>query len=190
MMTAVTIALAIFAGNAWSEETRSVRNFRPLLVVNGIVQHPPYPKVNKGAVTNNRVSGSKERLRKLVRENRIKIVLSKSDLDALIFVESSGRNGLIGDTSLADDEYAYGVLQIRQCYITDVNRKFGTNLRSTDCRYDIELSKLVTQAYMNIYGKPNFGFQEYARMHNGGPVGHLSTSTDKYWKKIIVAKLR
>jgi len=187
LMTAVTIAFAIFTENAWSETARSAREFRPILVKNTTVQKTP--SFRMGA-KNSRVSGSKERLRKLVHEGRIKLVLSKSDLDALMFVESSGRNGLIGDTKLAEGEYAYGVLQIRQCYVTDVNRKFGTNLRSEDCQYDIELSKLITQAYMNIYGKSNFRFQHYARIHNGGPAGHLSTSTDKYWKKVIAAKLR
>jgi hypothetical protein len=174
------IFLGMMAGNAWAEP-RSTREFRPILAV--------ATATSPEGVASSRVSGSKERLKKLIREGKIKKVVSDSNLDLLILVESSGENGAVGDTGLADGEHAYGILQIRQCYVTDINKHFGTNLRSTDCQYDIELSKLLVQAYMNIYGEPQFKFQEYARIHNGGPVGHLSTSTDGYWRKIIEAKM-
>ena len=178
-----TIALLMVESLTATE--RRQRSFRPL-VATASAAPDPVVSTRSGDV---RVSGSKERLKRLIQAGTITPVLSEEELDILIHIESSGRNGVIGDTKYTPDERAYGVLQIRQCYVTDVNRKFGTNLRSTDCQYDIELSKLVVQAYMNIYGEPGFGFQEYARMHNGGPSGHLSTSTDDYWKKVIREKM-
>lgn len=135
--------------------------------------------------TNNNVA----RLVALVKAGTIRAVLNTEQMRALILTESSGRNGLVGDKHLGSSkEWAWGVLQIRQCYVDDVNARFGTDIRATDCQWNIELSKLVTQAYLNIYAAEK-SFEQRARIHNGGPKGYdpkhrTYTKTTEYWKKV------
>ncbi|MDA8611314.1 hypothetical protein N9L18_00410 [Candidatus Pacebacteria bacterium] len=180
----MTAALIMTVGSQpmFAQAERKLREVRPLPT--GYVVKKTTPK------SNDRVGQSKQTLRSLIDSGRICRLLSNEQLAALIQVECSGRNGLIGDKHLGEGNFAYGVLQIRQVYVDDVNERYGTDLRASECLLDIELSKLVTQAYMNRYGKSNFSFEHYARMHNGGPQGWNSkysktyAKTTRYWTKV------
>lgn len=180
---AIILLSGMMVGNAQAEIVRKPRVFRPLEIERDSVQVP----VRIGAVSKNsqRISKNKNQLRQLVSSGQIKLLLSDEQLRALILVESGGKAGLVGDKHLGSDSslWAYGKLQIRQCYVDDVNRGFGTNILSTDCLWDDELSILVTQAYMNIYA-PNHNFQNRAKIHNGGPNGPSVRKTASYWTKV------
>lgn len=172
-----------FVTNAKASEFLE-RDFRPLTqeeIVrlnassNERVPRQPVAKV----VLSDRAEQSKQRLRTLINNGTIKRRLTERQLEALIFVESSGRNGVTGDNGKA-----FGVLQIRTEYIGDVNKSFGTNLWASDCQWDPELSKLVVQAWMTRYATSSCSFEQLARRHNGGPSGDQKSATTVYWTKV------
>jgi len=127
----------------------------------------------------NRVELDRRHLRTLIDQGRIAERLTERQIAALIMVETSGKNGSIGDNGTS-----FGVLQIQEGYVADVNETFGTNLRATDCLWDIDLSVLVTQAWMNRYTTERCSFEVKARKHNGGPTGHNKSATLPYWAKV------
>lgn len=110
-------------------------------------------------------------------------------LSALIAVESGGNPNLIGDKHLKNK--AYGVYQIRQPYLDDVNRISGTSFTIEEIRESRPLSRWVTVTYLKHYGarytritgKP-LTYEVAARIHNGGPNGWKKKSTDAYWAKV------
>ena len=137
-----------------------------------------------------RVEESKSRLKELFGSGELERILSPIEIAHMIAVESNGENGFVADKHLGEDPnlWAYGVLQVRKVYVDDVNEYCGTSIYANDCRWDPELSILVTQAYMNRYAKKsrlkrNPTFEDVARIHNGGPNGWRYKSTDKHWAK-------
>ena len=97
-------------------------------------------------------------------------------------------------------EGAYGILQIRQLALEDVNnfsatavqKQWGKNaLTLKDC-LDPDISMWVCQEYLTYWGKhytrttgqpPTY--EVMARMWNGGPRGWQKTHlTDRYWSKV------
>lgn len=112
---------------------------------------------------------------------------------AIIKVESSsakypnGYDGAIGDKHLKDK--AYGPLQIRKPYVTDVNRVWKTKLTAEDMLNNRQLSIDTFYKYMDIYcTKKQLGVEPTheirARVHNGGPSGWKRATTVPYWNKI------
>lgn len=114
---------------------------------------------------------------------------------ALIQVESGGLDTAVGDKHLTDK--AYGCLQIRKPYITDVNRVYKTNLKAQDMLGNRQLSIDTFYKYMDIYAtKRQIGReptdQDRARIHNAGPSGwknpHPNPNVQKmlavYWAKV------
>lgn len=108
-------------------------------------------------------------------------------INALIQVESGGDLNAIGDKNLTHK--AYGCLQIRQPYVDDVNRVFGTAYRAQDMLGNKAVSIDVFKKYMSIYAtekrlgfKPTF--ETIARCHNGGPNGWRIPATVGYWEKV------
>ena len=105
-------------------------------------------------------------------------------LDALIQVESSGRDDAVGDGGKA-----IGCLQIWKIYHTDAVERSGIGGSYKDC-YNRADAKRIVDAYMKRYAKeawtnPHmFNAEKCARIHNGGPKGHLKKATIKYWKKV------
>jgi len=105
-------------------------------------------------------------------------------LDALILVESGGKDDAIGDNGKA-----IGCLQIWKCYWQDATERSGIGGSYVDCM-DRDYAKSIVDAYMKRYAKaawtdPNlFNAETCARIHNGGPKGYLKESTKKYWKKV------
>ena len=109
-------------------------------------------------------------------------------LTTLIAVESGGNQNAVGDTHLQNK--AYGILQIRQPYLDDVNRISGTVITMDEVRKSESVSRWVTVTYLRHYGKfyerktgKKPTMEVYARMHNGGPYGWRKSSTDEYWRK-------
>lgn len=84
---------------------------------------------------------------------------------------------------------AYGCLQIRRPYVKDVNDRFGTSYKASDCLGDRKLSVWIFERYMEMYcTKERLGheptYEDVARIHNGGPNGWKSPATLKYWQDV------
>jgi len=102
--------------------------------------------------------------------------------EAIIQVESSGNINAIGDKGLKHP--AYGPMQIRQPVCIDVNKKFGTNYKSTDCLGNLALSLDIWNKYQSIYN-PQGSNEEKSRTWNGGPTWYKRPHlTDGYWAKV------
>lgn len=112
-------------------------------------------------------------------------VLTDKFVDALIRVESNGRNNAIGDKGKA-----VGCLQIWTVVVDDVNqvskKKYSYSDRK-DRAKSIEICKAYLNRWGNYYQKKTgkVPTQEvYAKIWNGGPNGHKNARTDQYWTKV------
>ena len=97
---------------------------------------------------------------------------------ALHLVETSGRTGPI----LGDGGRALGPLQIHRAYHAD-SRVAGDYSRVADLDY----SKRVVTAYLQRYAPAAWAAGDVvtlARIHNGGPRGHLKPATKAYGDKV------
>jgi hypothetical protein len=97
---------------------------------------------------------------------------------ALHLVETSGRTGPI----LGDGGKALGPLQIHRAYHTD-SRVAGDYSRVADLAY----SKRVATAYLKRHAPAAWkagDVETLARVHNGGPKGHLKQATKGYAAKV------
>jgi len=78
-----------------------------------------------------------------------------------------------------------GAYQIKEAYWIDCGRP-GTGWQS--CTSTLSCSETCVKAYMSRYGTYCAGSnpvcQDYARIHNGGPLGCKSTATVSYWSKV------
>ena len=119
-------------------------------------------------------------------------------LAILIAVESGGDPTAVGDKHLRNK--AYGVLQIRQPYLDDVNKHYkavilehwGRPLTLEDIK-EPAIARWVTIQYLTHYGKrytrmtgKKPTFEIYARMHNGGLNGWTEKrrpKTENHWEK-------
>jgi hypothetical protein len=97
---------------------------------------------------------------------------------ALHVVETSGRTGPI----IGDGGKALGPLQIHRAYHAD-SRVAGDYSRVADLAY----SKRVATAYLKRYAPAAWkagDVETLARVHNGGPRGHLKQATKGYGAKV------
>ena len=97
---------------------------------------------------------------------------------ALHVVETSGRTGPI----IGDNGRALGPLQIHKAYHADA-RIGGDYSRCADLDY----SKRVVTAYLQRYAPQAWAAGDVttlARIHNGGPRGHLKPATKSYGDKV------
>ena len=104
-------------------------------------------------------------------------------IDALAVVESNNNPSAVGDGGKA-----YGVLQIWNVVIVDVNARFGTRYKHKDA-FDPVKAREICRLYLSIYAtekrlgrKPTL--EDYARIWNGGPNGYKNSKTNKYWAKV------
>ena len=98
---------------------------------------------------------------------------------ALHAVETGGALG----ATLGDNGKALGPLQIHRAYHAD-SRVAGDYSRCADLEY----SKQVVTAYMQRYAKAAWESGDVAtlaRIHNGGPKGHLKPATKPYAAKVL-----
>jgi len=105
---------------------------------------------------------------------------------ALIVVESSGNDFVVGDSGKA-----VGCLQIHACVIADVNRVYGTTYQWPESCYSRETSKEICRMYLKHYcTAKRIGrtptMEDMSRAWNGGPNGWKKKATEKYWKKVSV----
>jgi hypothetical protein len=109
------------------------------------------------------------------------------DLDRLIpaleQVESGGNPNARGDGNRA-----WGILQIWEVVIIDVNRVHRTSYVHKDA-FDPAKAREICRLYLGIYcTAKRLGRQptmeDAARMWNGGPNGHRKTATISYWQKV------
>jgi hypothetical protein len=97
---------------------------------------------------------------------------------AIHLVETSGRTGPI----LGDGGRALGPLQIHRAYHAD-SRVAGDYSRVADLDY----SKRVATAYLKRYAPAAWkagDVETLARVHNGGPRGHLKAATKGYGARV------
>ena len=97
---------------------------------------------------------------------------------ALHLVETSGRTGPI----IGDGGRALGPLQIHRAYHQD-SRVAGDYSRVAELDY----SKRVATAYLKRYAPTAWAagdVETLARVHNGGPRGHLKPATKAYAAKV------
>ena len=100
---------------------------------------------------------------------------------ALHIVETSGRHGPI----VGDGGKALGPLQIHRGYHAD-SRVSGPYERVADLAY----AKRVATAYFKRYAPQAWSagdVETLARVHNGGPRGHLKPATKRYAFKVVTA---
>jgi hypothetical protein len=97
---------------------------------------------------------------------------------ALHVVETSGRTGPI----IGDGGAALGPLQIHRAYHAD-SRVAGDYSRVAELDY----SKRVATAYLKRHAPEAWGkgdVETLARVHNGGPRGHLKPATKSYGVRV------
>ena len=105
-------------------------------------------------------------------------------LDALIQVESSGKDDAVGDNG-----NAIGCLQIWKVYWQDAVERSNIGGTYKDC-YKRAYAKRIVDAYMKRYAREawtnptKFDAQKCARIHNGGPRGYRKRATLRYWAKV------
>ena len=105
---------------------------------------------------------------------------SESFWRALHIVETSGRTGPI----VGDGGKALGPLQIHRGYHQD-SRVAGDYSRVADLDY----SKRVVTAYLKRYAPTAWAagdVETLARVHNGGPRGHLKSATKGYGARVAL----
>jgi hypothetical protein len=97
---------------------------------------------------------------------------------ALHIAETSGKRGAI----VGDNGKALGPLQIHKSYHAD-SRVAGDYSRVADLDY----SKRVATAYLKRYAPTAWkagDVETLARIHNGGPRGHLKAATKSYGVRV------
>ena len=99
---------------------------------------------------------------------------------ALIRIESGGDPLAVGD-----DGRSWGCLQIRPSVIADVNRVYGLSYSSRDA-FCSATAPEICRLYLMHWGARQkiASAEDYARIWNGGPLGHQKQKTRAYWKKV------
>lgn len=112
--------------------------------------------------------------------------MSECSLDtfivALRWVET-GSNPDLGTYAIGDLGRSIGPFQIQEAYHRDSGVSFSYEL----CNWYWP-SVITIWAYMARYcptAVKQRDFQKMARIHNGGPRGHLKKSTEKYWNRVL-----
>lgn len=106
-------------------------------------------------------------------------------LPCLIQVESQSQAQAVGDGGKA-----YGILQIWDVCVQDVNRVYGHKY-THEMMFDPRHAKNLAIYYLMHWGgkyKERTGkeptLEVLARIWNGGPRGYEKSATDKYWLKV------
>ena len=102
---------------------------------------------------------------------------------AIITIESGGNDKAIGDGGKA-----YGCLQLHASYVADASEHAGKDWTHEDA-FDRETAIDIMLAYMSRYATParlgrSVTAEDIARIHNGGPRGHMKPATKAYWLKV------
>ena len=100
---------------------------------------------------------------------------------AVSAVESGGdANKVGGDPN--NGRGAYGIVQITQPCLDDLNVKHGTDLKLTDFKGNVSLSRWAFFAYGRMYGAKTP--EDYARLWRRGPHGRDDAVATEYWTRV------
>lgn len=100
-------------------------------------------------------------------------------LEAIRQVETRGDSNAVGDNGKA-----IGSFQIWRTYWQDaVEHDKSIGGKYEDCKNDAYAKRIIL-AYWDRYAPKDATDEQLARIHNGGPKGHLRSGTLKYWKKV------
>lgn len=110
----------------------------------------------------------------------------------LILAISAVESGL-DETKINHEEHAYGVLQVTQPVLNDVNvhlKLHSTGFTLQDC-LDPKIARIVFEQYMQIWATRERLHraptdEDIARIWNGGPDGHERLITLPYWEKVKI----
>lgn len=102
-------------------------------------------------------------------------------LDILKWVESSNNPELVGDGGRS-----WGILQIQQVVIDDVNKKYGTQYVHSDA-FDEACAEEIFHLYTTMWvvklekrHNRRATLEDMLRIWNGGPRGYQKSATDDY----------
>lgn len=99
---------------------------------------------------------------------------------AMRHVESAGNDRAIGDGGRSKGPY-----QITRAYWSDACQFGGVRWNYDELVWSRSHSEQVMLWYWQRYGATTH--EQRARMHNGGPRGHLKPTTLPYWNKVQAA---
>ena len=109
--------------------------------------------------------------------------------DILKLMESQGNPNAIGDNGKS-----WGILQIQESVIKDVNRRYGTQYIHEDA-LEIGCAEEIFELYINMWVEQlekrhnrKATIEDMIRIWNGGPRGYQHSSTDPYMKKYYIYK--
>ena len=97
---------------------------------------------------------------------------------AMMMVESGGDPAAVGDGGRA-----LGCLQIHDGIVQDVNRRYGASYKHKDALNPL-LAPYICKLYLTMYAPQDATPEICARIWNGGPRGHMTGATVKYWNKV------
>ena len=116
--------------------------------------------------------------------------------DVLKYVESEHNPAALGDYNAAGVPMSYGILQIQQVAIDDVNKEYGTSYVHEEM-FNISCAEEVFELYIKMWTshlekrlKRAATEEDIVRIWNGGPNGYKRKSTAPYLKKYIARKKR
>lgn len=105
-------------------------------------------------------------------------------MDVLKYIETNNNPKAIGDGGKS-----FGILQIQQKAIDDVNERFGTSYIHEDA-FDIACAEEIFELYITIWGshleakeKRPLTDEDIVRIWNGGPRGYKRKGTLDYLEK-------
>jgi hypothetical protein len=87
------------------------------------------------------------------------------------------------DKAIGDNGKAFGIVQIHQSVIDDVNRMYRKTYKHSDA-FDRGKSEEIFRLYLSYYCGDVTKAEQASRIWNGGPKGFKKESTKKYWKKV------
>jgi hypothetical protein len=111
---------------------------------------------------------------------------------ALCIKESGNKRYPNGNPkAIGDDGKAWGIVQIWQVVITDVNEVSKEKYRSLD-RFNVDKSKRICRIYLTRWGKQYYKvtgklptYETFSRIWNGGgPAGYKDKDTIRYWHDV------
>jgi hypothetical protein len=110
---------------------------------------------------------------------------TRAILDAIRTVETGGERD--PDSAIGDGGRALGAYQIHRAYWLDATAS-DPALRALgyESVTDRDVAERVVLAYLTRYA-PNWNLETVARIHNGGPKGHLRNGTKGYAAKVAKA---
>jgi len=106
-------------------------------------------------------------------------------VDALIYVESRGKDDAVGDTHL--ESPSIGVLQIRPIMVREVNRILKIQDKKKQFKLKDRFNRQKSIDMFMIWRKFHHsqdGMEKIARCWNGGGRGYKNPRTEKYWVKV------